>query len=80
MTERPTSGRCLRVGDRIRVWWSITGQAACNQDVITKLTPYIGPLDYLFQGASLAEFLFSRAGMTIEHDRLDLFIKPQTTK
>jgi hypothetical protein len=51
----------LRVGNMIEVWWKP------GFDIITELTPYSGPLIYLFpDGAQLATFV-TRAMMTIDN-------------
>ncbi len=56
-------GSELKPGDSIRVWF------APYVDKLVSLTPYEGPLAYLFAptGASLAAFACSTLGMTIEH-------------
>jgi len=56
-------GKDLKVGDTIGVWWS------GGRDRITRLTPYRGPLEYLWEndgGARIADFAVNRTGMTIE--------------
>lgn len=59
---RRVSGSELRVGQTIAVWWKP------QRDTITGLTPYVGPLAYLFpSGAQLAEFALYKVGMTIDN-------------
>jgi hypothetical protein len=66
MTRRPrrTTGRQLRVGDTIEVWWGN------GRDTITGLRPYNGPLSHLWDryggGVRLADFAINKVGMTIE--------------
>ena len=56
------SGKELKVGDTLAVWWK------GKRDTVTKLTPYTGPLAYLFpEGAQLAEFAVFSVGMTIDN-------------
>ena len=58
-----TSGKHLRVGDTIEVWWGN------GRDTITGLRPYNGPLSHLWDrygGARLADFAINKVGMTIE--------------
>lgn len=61
-------GSQLKVGDTIEVWWSIPPHTP-NQDTITKLVPYKGPLAHLWKkGARLADFSRSKVGMTIDNN------------
>jgi hypothetical protein len=56
-------GKDLKVGDVIEVWWKP------HKDRITELTPYEGPLDYLWKdkgGAQIAKFEVTSLEMTIE--------------
>jgi hypothetical protein len=54
-------GGDLRVGNMIEVWWKP------SFDIITELTPYSGPLVYLFpEGAQVATFA-TKAKMTIDN-------------
>jgi len=56
------SGKDLRVGDTIKVWWHP------HRDTVTALRPYRGPLAHLFtDGAQLADFAICRSGMTIDN-------------
>lgn len=64
-------GKNLKVGDTIKVWWSsYVGQRKGATDTITKIIPYTGPIQYIFnKGARLAWFQFNAVvGMTIEND------------
>lgn len=70
MTTVQTKGSDLKVGQTIKVWWSSSQRRAGkppNEDTITELTPYKGPLSYLFpQGAQIAVFAHC-PGMTIDN-------------
>jgi len=63
LNTQTVSGRDLRVGDTIEVWW------APHRDTIIDLVPYEGPLKYLWEedgGAQVAAFGLNKIGMTIE--------------
>ena len=63
LNKQTVSGAELRVGNTISVWW------ANKRDTITHLTPYTGPLAYLFpRGAQIAEFALCPTGMTIDNE------------
>ncbi len=56
------TGKALRIGDTIQVWWQP------NTDTIIGLTPYKGPLEYVWpKGARLASFALNKSGMTIDN-------------
>jgi len=58
----------LRVGDTIEVWWSsvqIQMGGKPNQDIITRIEPYTGPLA-CFKGGHIAYFAYLCCGMTLE--------------
>ena len=62
-------GHELKVGDTIEVWWHSCNQPIPNQDTITKLVPYKGPIVFS-NGAQLADFRYNRVGMTINNGEL----------
>lgn len=58
-------GKNLKVGDTLEIW------SETHLDTITKLTPYEGPLKYLFpKGAQLAD---CRNGPGLTIDNSDLY-------
>ena len=63
-------GKHLRVGDTIKVWWSSYAGQTPNQDTITSIEAYHGPLEHLWpHGARLVWFRFNAVvGMTIDND------------
>lgn len=65
-------GSDLKIGDELHVWWNLTDRGSRpNRDVITKLVPYNGLLNYVFKdGAQLASFTYNRTGMTIENGNI----------
>ena len=69
---RRVFGSELKPHDTIVVWWSP------RRDMITRLTPYNGPLSYLFsKGAQCASFANNRGGMTIDNNELFDVIVPE---
>ncbi len=61
--------RVLKVGDRIKVWWSSERQTIPNIVTISRLERYQGPLQYLWPtGARLVDFQESRVGTTLAND------------
>jgi len=65
-------GKNLKVGNTIKVWWDRSDRGAKpNEDKIVKLTKYDGPLNHIFKhGARIAEFAYSKVGMTIPNDEV----------
>lgn len=57
------SGRALKVGDTIEVWWPP------KRDTITALRPYSGAAKYS-EGARIATFAIHTGGMTIDNGGL----------
>ncbi len=73
---KTVAGRDLKVGDVLKVWWKP------GRDTVTKIEPYRGPLESMFQkeseGASIAYFAIWRLSMTVPHNEAYECIRAET--